>query len=96
MKKSEESLWDTMKRNNIHIVGISEEKETESMLKAKKYIFFKKLYVKQKKKKNSQNWGESYISRYKKSKLSQTGCYDYIVKSQRQKIINSSKKKEVT
>ena len=40
-----------MKRNNIHIVGISEEKETESMLKAKKYIFFKKLYVKQKKKK---------------------------------------------
>ena len=51
MKKSEESPWDTMKRNNIHIVGISEEKETESMLKAKKYIFFKKLYVKQKKKK---------------------------------------------
>ena len=51
MKKSEESLWDTMKRNNIHIVGISGEKETESMLKAKKYIFFKKLYVKQKKKK---------------------------------------------
>lgn len=95
MKKSEETLWDTMKRNNIHIVGIPEEKETEGMLKAKKYIFFKKLYVKQKKK-NSQNWGERYISRYKKSKLSQTGCYDYIVKSQRQKIINSSKKKEVT
>lgn len=51
MKKSEETLWDTMKRNNIHIVGIPEEKETEGMLKAKKYIFFKKLYVKQKKKK---------------------------------------------
>lgn len=50
MKKSEETLWDTMKRNNIHIVGIPEEKETEGMLKAKKYIFFKKLYVKQKKK----------------------------------------------
>ena len=39
MKKSEESLWDTMKTNNIHIVGIPEEKETEGMLKAKNIYF---------------------------------------------------------
>ena len=63
MKKSEESLWDTMKTNNIHIMGIPEEKETEGMLKAKKYIFFKKLHVKHTythtQKKTSQNWGKS-------------------------------------
>ena len=27
-------LWDTMKRNNIHIMGIPEEKETESIFRA--------------------------------------------------------------
>ena len=40
MKKNEESLqelWDTMKRNNIHIMGIPEEekeKVTENIFKA--------------------------------------------------------------
>ena len=52
-----------MKTNNIHIMGIPEEKETEGMLKAKKYIFFKKLHVKHTythtQKKTSQNWGKS-------------------------------------
>ena len=58
MKKAYGTQW---KQNNIHIMGIPEEKETEGMLKAKKYIFFKKLHVKHTytQKKTSQNWGKS-------------------------------------